>query len=225
LARTKQPDYVIDIQLDEPSRSSPALGSVDKMLKQSLLETQSLQVVRHMLLRDMLERAQVTGVSKLTAAAGLRDGHRKALPPANGHGSNGKASYGSQAAEKVRLAKTAISGPRLNLFILEYLKDGQYHSGVEIMKAIKATGKGDHLNRLSGVFGLLSGEGFVKHTDNGYRITAPGLKFAPKLRSTLEASGQCVPGEYVAPSDYVGRSRRLGYKTMGQHMKLKTKRR
>lgn len=81
----KPPEYVIDIALEEPSRSSPALGQVDKLLKQSFLETQSLQVVRRMMLRDMLDRAKVTGIEKLNAAAKHRE--QLLLPEeANGNG-------------------------------------------------------------------------------------------------------------------------------------------
>jgi hypothetical protein len=85
----KYDDVLIDITIDEPSRSSPALGHIDKLLKQSALETQSLQVVRRMMMRDMIDRAQVTGVSKLTAAAGIREKHRQALLPAGVEQTNG----------------------------------------------------------------------------------------------------------------------------------------
>jgi len=80
-------DLIIDVNIDEPLRSSPALGHIDKLLRQSALETQSLQVVRRMMMRDMLDRAQVTGVAKLTAAAGMRQQQRM-LPDivANGNG-------------------------------------------------------------------------------------------------------------------------------------------
>jgi hypothetical protein len=69
--------------LDEPTRSTPALGQVDRLLKQSLLETQSLQVVRHMLMRDTLERAQQAGSTKFLAAVSMRqelNGHTAEAP-------------------------------------------------------------------------------------------------------------------------------------------------
>src|SRR4030095_14125158 len=236
----KYDDLIINVEIDESARSSPALGQIDKMLRQSAIETQSLQVVRRMMMRDMFDRAQVTGVTKLSSAAELRKKHRAELAATNGHShGNGHAAaprsseryktkgYGDQARAKEALAKTNIVGPRLNLFILERLmeKDGEYISGHDIMGMLKATGKAGHLSRLSGVFGLLSSEGFVKHDERGYRITAPGRKFAVKLRTMLEEDHECLPGDYLAPTDYkigsTSKRKRYGYKTMGDHMRQK----
>jgi hypothetical protein len=223
----RKPEYVIDLELDEPSRSSPALGQVDKMLKQSLIETQSLQVVRHMMLRDMVERAKVTGVSKFNAAANLRERHRQELPAANGHepaNQKKRLKYGERARQLVHLAKTSITGPRLNLFILELLdRTGDWITGHDIMETLKKTGKANHLNRLSGVYGLMSTEGFVKHEKKlGYKITAAGRHFTQKLRSALERDGGVVPGGYLAPETYKRSNKtRFGYKTMKHHMKYR----
>ena len=237
MAARKYDDLIIDIEMDEPSRSSPALGQIDKLLKQSALETQSLQVVRRMMMRDMLDRAQVTGVTKLVAAAGMRQQLRGGLlPAANGMEADAprvKRVYTKRqkkglpkphrvlgTREKGEMAKVAIVGSRLNLFILEQL-DEEYKTGVDIMTALRATGQADHIQRLSGVYGLLSMEGLVKHAGKrGYKITASGKTFRVKLRERLEHDGECVPGGYLAPATYSGMGRRnapLGFKTMKKH--------
>lgn len=221
----KYDDVIINIEVDEPSRSSPALGQIDKLLRQSALETQSLQVVRRMLMRDMLDKASVTGISKLTAAAGLRQQQRKELPPAtmNGHAKPKAKTYGSSTRRQEELAKTNITGPRLNLFLLEHLSDSKFTTGQDLMRLLKETGKADHVRILSGVFGMLTGERLIKRDPTqGYRLTASGKTFTKSLRNTLEKSNQIIPGEYVAPENYHKSTHfKMGFKTMGRQMKAR----
>lgn len=230
----KYDDLIIDVEMDEPSRSSPALGQIDKLLKQSALETQSLQVVRRMLMRDMLDRAQVTGVTKLVAAAKLRG----ALPPAT-NGATGYPAFDSpvehkargpyrkskkqartshramNTAERTAMAKVAIVGPRLSLFILEHVNEVTFTTGTDILAKLKATGLANHIQRLSGVYGILSAGNLLKHAGTqGYKLTAKGRVFAAKLRKQLEHDGECVPGGYLAPATFViqGRGKPRGYR-------------
>jgi len=229
-------DLIIDIALDEPSRSSPALGQIDRLLQQSALETQSLQVVRRMMVRDMLGRAQVNGVSKLTAAANMRRQLRRELPPPAFNGVEAEAPRVKRVYtkrqkkglpkphrvmgthERGEMAKVAIVGPRLNLWILENLNEATYTTGNDIIAKLRATRLADHIQRLSGVYGLLSMEGLVKHAGkDGYKLTAKGRGFAAKLRQRLEHDGECVPGSYLAPATYSASGKRtpIGFKSAG----------
>jgi hypothetical protein len=103
-------DLMIELEMDEPSRSSPALGQVDRLLRQSALETQSLQVVRRIMMRDMLDRAQITSVTKLSSAAGMRDKQRLLTAATNG---NGHAPWSEEAPlKKKRKNKGKFKGGR-----------------------------------------------------------------------------------------------------------------
>src|SRR4030095_7509494 len=86
---SKYDDLIINLSIEESSHSSPALGQIDRLLKQSALEMQSLQVVRRVMLREMVDRAQVTGISKIRGAANLREKQRQALPSADLSAVNG----------------------------------------------------------------------------------------------------------------------------------------
>lgn len=85
IPKKKTEVIVIDAMPDAPTRYSPALGAVDRLLNRSALETQSLRIVRDMLVRDQGITAAANGHTKLLQAASMR----KALPDIDHHNGNG----------------------------------------------------------------------------------------------------------------------------------------
>lgn len=211
MARVKTREIIINSPLPEdPTRSTPALGTVDRLLKQSLLETQSLTVVRGLILRDVEQRAMASGPRKLLAAAGMRNGHANGdLFDAPPQGRPFKRKVKGHARRKEEAAKTEICGPRLLLFLLEHLDEQEYRTNEWMMGELHKTGLADHLKRLSGVWGILSTSGYLHHDKaKGYRRTAKGRKYMVELRDELEATGRCIKGQYLAPQTY---STKRGY--------------
>lgn len=192
----------------DPLRYNPALGTVDRLLKQSLLETQSLTVVRGMMLREQEQKAVANGDTKFRQAIGIRNangnGHTtRELPPAVGNKKlRGPRGSGNWARTKEENAKKQICGPRLMLFILEHLDDHDVRGNTWMMNELHNTGKAGHIKRLSGVWGQLTTPGYVENRGDGYRRTSKGRHHALKLREDLEATGACIRGQYIAPEDY-----------------------
>lgn len=86
IPKKKSEVIVIDAIPDPPTRYSPALGAVDRLLNRSALETQSLRIVRDMLVRDQGITAAANGHAKLLQAANMR----KALPDIEHHNGTGR---------------------------------------------------------------------------------------------------------------------------------------
>jgi hypothetical protein len=101
MPRRKEHVIVLGDAPEQPTRYNPAVSQVERLLNQSLLETQSLKIVHGLLIRDNVSRAMNGGTQRLLTAAQLRSEQK-------GHSETEHVNGNGHTARKKRTAVRAV---------------------------------------------------------------------------------------------------------------------
>lgn len=178
-----------DVTLARYGTGGGVRGRIERLYREFFTKAQALRLTAEILDDDDKRNALDAAPKKFLDAVNHRNG-------AVGRPVITKEPKSRRGVRK--LPTSAISGPRMSLFLLEHLDDNRPKPIADLQAALANAGSPiPSVQNLNGPLGAaLVRHGYVKKTRDGYRRTAKGAARAIDLRKRLEATGRVPPGGY-----------------------------